>query len=157
MTQRNTQLLRRARVDGAAGLVLAFASAAADLPVPPVGCGVTKRHLPIWEALMRSRGRLEWKDHDLLVAARICRATYDLEVMRKVLRRAKFLQVDAKGRAKPHPLVTVSSQLSAEIRSDSRMLGLTARRSLDFRAVREAEERARGTIAATKNSNGLLV
>jgi hypothetical protein len=156
--QRNDDPARRDAVNGAAGALDTFEAAAAQI-APPRWSGIMgKKQLAIWCMVIGSRARDEWSDHDLLVAARVVHNTIDLIGMRKKLRRAGFL--DAKGAR--HPLEIPAAKLASEIRSDARLLGLSARLQNgdpgDLAPKRRAEREARkviGEISADAHT-GLL-
>jgi hypothetical protein len=135
---------RRKRVDAAAGGIQTAANAADEIFEPPEGSGIVgKKRLRIWAAIIRTRARLEWREADLIVAARIVHDTYDLERMRKIIRRANFVAADG---VNPHPLMVLTNRLSAEIRSDCRLIGLAAAMvgtANDWKILRAAEREAR--------------
>lgn len=157
--QQNEDPARRVPVNGASGLVLAFDSAANEVPMPK-GLGLTRRHARIWESIMHSRARAEWKDHDVFTVARICQNVVDLRQLRKELRRDKFVQVGEGGRKVSHPLMAVTAKLASEIRQDLRMLGMSARQlngsSSDFEPLRRAERQARQKVEHPSDKQRLL-
>lgn len=73
-------VVRRQRIDSAAGAVATMAAAARDLS-PPNHAFLRPGDMPFWDSVISEKPKSEWTESDLLVAASLARAMADAEMI----------------------------------------------------------------------------
>jgi hypothetical protein len=133
-------VVRRQRIDSAAGAVATMAAAARDLS-PPKHLKLRRGDKPFWDAVIAERAKSEWTDSDLSVAANLARAMADAE-------RIAAYPVDKGGNVKIATLIAtieISDKLARRIVTLRRALGLDNRaKNGEQRDVNKRRDHAKG-------------
>lgn len=121
---------------------------------------LAKQEMHYWEAI--TKARKDWTEHDLIVAANLAQTYYEIDKLKKRLKREGYLIADAKGNMRSNPLQTIINQMTTQAATMSRLIqvhALATQGDSHVQAARNAQKKKmldRLEQAAEDSEDGLL-
>lgn len=139
--------MKRPPLNSAKGMVDAMAAAAAGPLDPPKHVRLRRRDRPFWDGIVRARARMDWDDHELVVAAQLARCQCDIETESRKLDKESSVVENARGTPVANPRVSVLEQLARRemalmrsLRMGGRVAGDAMHEAQRAKVQRQAEE-----------------
>lgn len=125
--------MKTPKADTASAAVRAMVDAAKPPPEPPPHVRLRDGDRPFWDGIVRARGRDEWTDADLVVAAQLARCQADIERESAQLDDESTVIENARGTPVCNPRVSVLEQLARREMALMRSLRMGGRVAGDAR------------------------
>jgi hypothetical protein len=125
--------MKTPKADTASAAVRAMVDAAKPPPEPPPHVRLRDGDRPFWDGIVRARGRDEWTDADLVVAAQLARCQADIERESALLDDESTVIENARGTPVCNPRVSVLEQLARREMALMRSLRMGGRVAGDAR------------------------
>ena len=125
--------MKTPKADTASAAVRAMVDAAKPPPEPPPHVRLRDGDRPFWDGIVRARGRDEWTDADLVVAAQLARCQADIERESARLDDESTVIENARGTPVCNPRVSVLEQLARREMALMRSLRMGGRVAGDAR------------------------